>query len=146
MGGVKRDGMKEVKLVGGVKSDKQTPLRRRRDLCRVPAGYITSHQNIFLTDDKQHTSHVPEQSIPGCRRRHDTHLIQPCVMDADVVHLPSLLSLGGPRPVLSPARTSSTIQAGSRISDEIVRRTPCAYICWYRALSCWSLEELHVHG
>jgi hypothetical protein len=44
--------MKEVKLIGGVKSDKQTPLRRRRDLCRVPAGYITSHQNIFLTDDK----------------------------------------------------------------------------------------------
>jgi hypothetical protein len=38
MGGVKRDEKKEVKLIGGVKSDKQTPLRRRCDLCRVPAG------------------------------------------------------------------------------------------------------------
>jgi hypothetical protein len=68
---------------------------------------------LFFKNNNTAISYVPEQSIPDYRSRHDTHIFQTCVMDADVVRLPSLLSLGGPCPVLSPAQTGSITQTAS---------------------------------
>jgi hypothetical protein len=65
MGGVNRDGKKDVKLIGDVKSDKQTPLRRRRDLRRS----TSHHQDIFFTNNKNH-------HIPSCSRTKHTMLSQ----------------------------------------------------------------------
>jgi hypothetical protein len=57
---VKRDGKKDVKLIGDVKSDKQTPLRRR------PTSH---HQDIFFTNNKNY-------HIPLCSRTKHTMLSQ----------------------------------------------------------------------
>jgi hypothetical protein len=113
MGGVNRDGKKDVTLMEDVKSDKQTPLRRFADAAIFAAPPATTKTSSSRTTKTTTSHYVPEQSMPCCRSGRDTHPTRPCAMDADVVHLPSLLSLGGPRSVLSPARTSSITQTAS---------------------------------
>lgn len=150
--GVKHE-KKEVKSIGqgSAKSDKQTPLRRRRDFhCAPPASYKDQGTSIVLLE-QQHSHILPNDVLcsrtSGCCSRHDIHFFQPCSIKADVVHLPSLLSLGGPRSALSPAQTSSITQRWQcdSPSDEIVRHTPCAYLCLYRVLNSGLWIELHVH-
>jgi hypothetical protein len=91
---------------------------RRREVGRANAAIFAAPPATTKTSSSRTTKtttshHVPEQSIPCCRSGRDTHSTRLCAMDADVVHLPSLLSLGGPRSVLSPAQTSSITQTAS---------------------------------